>query len=185
MEYRSITDKTLLSFLQKGDEQAFSVLYDRYWKKLFIRANLLLNSTEDAEEVVHDVFVTLWQKRTTLKIHHSFHTYIAAMLRYNCFEILTKRNKKKQRLIDYKNSLPQTDFPSQQWLQFEDLQIELEEAVSRLPEKCQLIFRLSREQDLSNKEIAYQLNLSVNTVRTQMHRALKRLKTSLNSFFFL
>jgi RNA polymerase sigma-70 factor (family 1) len=178
------SDEQLLSLLKDNDETAFTELYDRYWKKLLVRANLLLNSTEDAEELVHDIFVNLWKKRETIHITHSFHTYIAAMLRYACFRTLAERRRK--RMTDSSTELPETsDNHTQEWLDFEYLQQELEAAVGQLPEKCQLIFRLSREQGLSDKEIAAQLDISVNTVRTQMHRALVNLKGNLNSFFLL
>lgn len=183
--YRSHTDEILFSFVQNRDERAFTELYDRYWKKLLVRAHLLLNSHEDAEEVVHDIFVNLWKKRATpLRIQNSFHTYIAAMLKYKCFEVLAKRRQKRSKIILGKE-LEEADNSTQQWLDFEYLQEELEKAVCLLPERCQLIFRLSREQMLTDKEVAERLDLSVNTVRTQMHRALQKLKTSLNSFFLL
>lgn len=182
--YTSHTDEYLFSLLQNDDEKAFTELYERYWKKLLVRANLLLSSQEDAEEIVHDIFVNLWRKRATLCIVHSFHTYVTAMLQYGCFKVLVKR--KRLRIKETTDTLFETvDLSTQQWLDFDDLREELETAVSRLPDKCQLIFRLSREQYLSDKEIAGKLDLSVNTVRTQMHRALQRLKTSLNTFFFL
>lgn len=178
------TDEQLVALLHESNEAAFTELYDRYWKRLLIRAKVLLQSHEDAEELVHDIFVRLWKKRTTLSITHSFHTYIAAMLQYGCFDILAGR--KKQRAELQRDELPETaDISTQQWLDFEALREQLEAAVSQLPEKCRLVFRLSRENGLSDKEIADRLDLSVNTVRTQMHRALVKLKTSLHSFFLL
>lgn len=182
--YTSHTDENLFLLLKKDDEKAFNELYERYWKKLLVRANLLLHSQEDAEEIVHDIFVNLWRKRATLQILHSFHTYVAAMLQYGCFKILAQR--RLPRIKETTDAVLETVDPStQQWLEFDDLREELETAVSRLPGRCQLIFRLSREQDLSDKEIARKLHLSVHTVRTQMHRALRRLKTSLSTFFCL
>ncbi|TAM94330.1 MAG: RNA polymerase sigma-70 factor [Chitinophagaceae bacterium] len=184
--YSSHTDEYLFSLLRNDDEKAFTELYRRYWKRLLVKANLLLHCQEDAEEVVHDVFVGLWKKRATLHILHSFHTYITAMLHYSCFESLAKRKRLRTRIVvgTTDEDLEQADFSTQQWMAFDDLREELEVAVCRLPEKCQLIFRLSREQNLSDKEISENLHLSVNTVRTQMHRALEKLKTSLTSFFF-
>lgn len=182
--YTKHTDEYLFLLMQNNDEKAFTELYERYWKKLLVRANLLLNSQEDAEEMVHDTFVSLWSKRGTLHILHSFHTYIAAMLQYGCFRVLAKR--RRLYVKETTGEVMETvDLSTQQWLDFDDLREELETAVSRLPDKCQLIFRLSREQYLSDKEIAGKLDLSVNTVRTQMHRALRRLKTSLSTFFCL
>jgi RNA polymerase sigma-70 factor (ECF subfamily) len=182
--YPSHPDEHLFSLLKNDDERAFTELYERYWKKLLVRANILLNSREDAEELVHDIFVSLWNKRDTLVILHSFHTYIAAMLQYGCFKILAKRRHLRIKKTAGADPDP-VDFSTQQWLDFNDLRNEMEMAVNRLPDKCRLIFRLSREEHLSDKEIARRLDLSVNTVRTQMHRALQRLRASLSTFFCL
>lgn len=184
--YNSHTDEYLFSLLQKSDEKAFTELYERYWKKLLVRANFLLSSQEDAEEVVHDIFVTLWRQRVSLHIRHSFYTYVAAMLKYGCFKIMAKRRSVGiMETTGLLLTMDVADSSTEEWLDFNDLRDELESAVSRLPGKCQLIFRLSREECMSNQEIALKLDLSVNTVRTQMHRALQQLKTSIGSFFCL
>ncbi|HLT73213.1 MAG TPA: RNA polymerase sigma-70 factor [Cyclobacteriaceae bacterium] len=182
--YHSHTDEHLFSLLRKDDEKAFTELYDRFWKRLLVRANVLLNSSEDAEELVHDIFVRIWKGRHTLVIKSTFHTYIAAALQYGCFEILA--NRKRQRSRQMIGEMPEiADLTTQQRLDFDCLREELEAVINLLPEKCQLIFRLSRTEELSNKEIAERLDISVNTVRTQMHRALGKLKASLNLFFLL
>lgn len=177
-------DEYLFSLLRNDDEKAFTELYERYWKKLLARANVLLHCQEDAEEVVHDIFVSLWNKRATLHILHTFHTYVVAMLQYSCFKILAKRKRNPIKNIGA-IEMRAPDLSTQQWLDFNDLREELESGVKQLPDKCQLIFRLSREQHLSDKEIAGKLDLSLNTVRTQKHRALQKLKTSFTHFFFL
>ncbi len=184
--YTSHTDEQLAALLQESNEAAFTELYDRYWKRLLIRAKVLLHSHEDAEELVHDIFVRLWKKRDSLTINHSFHTYVAAMLQYGCFDKLAARKRRRTEPQQEQGKLPEmADLSTQQWLDFEALRQQLEAAVSRLPEKCQLVFRLSRENGLSDQQIADELDLSINTVRTQMHRALTKLKTSLHSFFVL
>lgn len=180
--YAKHTDETLFSLMQENDEKAFTELYDRYWLRLLTRANFLLNSQEDAEETVHDIFVCLWRKRKTLHILHSFHTYISAMLHYDCLKVLAKRKRlRAKELVGV--AAEKVDISTEQWLAFGELREEMEAVISKLPDRCQLIFRLSREQFLSDKEIARKLDLSVNTVRTQMHRALQRLRTSLSFLF--
>lgn len=180
--YHSHSDEQLFSLLRKDEEKAFTELYERYWKRLLVRANVLLNSSEDAEELVHDIFVRIWKGRQTLVINSTFHAYIAAALQYGCFEILANRKRQRARLMT--GEMPEiADFSTQQRLDFDSLSEKLEAVISSLPDKCRLIFRLSRTMGLSNKEIAEQLDISVNTVRTQMHRALGKLKASLNSFF--
>lgn len=177
------SDEELLDLLKSDDNNAFRELYERYWKKLLVRANILLDSNEDAEELVHDIFVKLWKKRNTIALRHTFHTYVAAMLQYACFEVLANR----KRNVSVKN-IEMTGFAdtsTQEYLDFDSLRNQLEDAVKQLPDKCQLIFRLSREEGLSDKAIAEKLHISVNTVRTQIARALRKLKASLNSFFIL
>lgn len=182
--YGSHPDEYLFSLLQHDDERAFTELYHRYWKKMLVKANLLLNSQEDAEELVHDIFVTLWRKRTQLQIHHTVQAYIGAMLQYGCFKVLASRRRRRLKQTDAE-APEMEDASTEQWLEFNALREELERAITRLPDQCQLVFRLSREQQLSDKEIAQHLHLSVHTVRTQMHRALQKLKTSLGVFFSL
>jgi RNA polymerase sigma-70 factor (ECF subfamily) len=170
--------------LRNNDQAAFTALYDRYWKKMLIRSNMLLNSFHDAEEIVHDIFVTLWRKRNTISIDNGFHTYLAAMLQYACFKKLADNKRKRHASVN--GELPDPgDHSTTEFIDFENLRKEIEGAVSRLPEKCQLIFRMSREHGLTDKQIAGELDISVHTVRTQMQRALRSLKTSMNNFFLL
>jgi len=182
--FSSYSDEGLVLLLKEGSEGAFDEIYERYWNKLLIRARVILDSGEDAEEAVHDIFVTLWKKKEVIEIRYTFNTYIAAVLRYRCFRILASRKHKNNELRT--GNLPEiSDNATQHYLDFENLREQLEKAVTELPEKCQLIFRLSREEGLTDKQIAAKLNLSVNTIRTQMQRALRKLRTSLDTFFVL
>lgn len=182
--YFQHTDHDLVRSIAQGEEAALSELYERYWKKLLHRALVLLNNQEEAEEVVQDIFVAIWKKAERIEIKNGVATYLSAMLHYHCFEHLANRKRERKR----KQGLPQiaeADDGTREYLAFESLQEELEKAVSALPQQCQLIFRLSREEGLTDKQIAAELDVSVNTVRTQKHRALQKLKTSLNGFFIL
>jgi RNA polymerase sigma-70 factor (ECF subfamily) len=178
------TDERLLQLLQSGDEAAFTELYDRYWEKMLIRANMQLQSPEDAEEIVQDIFVRLWRRREAIVLRYSFHTYIASVLKYECFRLLAE--KKARKLQTQYGDLPEKmDHSTEQWLEYEHLRAELEKTVQQLPEKCRIIFRLSREQGLTELQIAENLQLSPKTIQTQMYRALKKLKTKLHQAIFL
>lgn len=181
-EYVAYTDEELLDLVKSNNMEAFNNIYDRYWKPLLVRADSMLQSKQEAEEVVHDVFVKLWQKKNAITLKHSFKTYLVAMLHYSCFRILAQRKRKRH--TEYLDTLPDLqDCNTQEYLDHGYLLKELDTALNSLPEKCKLIFKLSRETGLSDKEIATTLNLSVNTVRTQMYRALSKLKTRMGSFF--
>jgi len=189
--FSSHTDEELLRLMQNGEEAAFTELYNRYWQKLLARAMMQLKSTEDAEELLHDVFARLWKRRSSIQLQYSFHTYIAAILKYEILHILTDRKKKrlKGETTSWDMSLPDytdlliPDYSTEQRLDFLDLQRRLEASVSQLPEKCQLIFRLSREKGLSEKEIAEDLQVSPKTVQNHIHRALQTLRNSLRQPF--
>lgn len=184
--YSTHTDEELLLLLQSGNEAAFTALYDRYWERLLARAVLRLQSTEDAKEVVQDVFIRLWNRRENLTIRKSFYTYIAAALKY---EIIRKLNERKRmrlesaELTDDATILKVADDTTRHELDFQDLQQRLEASVKRLPEKCRMVFRLSREKGLSEKEIAEALQISPKTVQGHITHAIKDLRSALNSFF--
>lgn len=177
--YSYHSDEELLQLMQ-GEEAAFTELYNRYWKKLLTRAYMQLRSREEAEELLHDVFVKLWNRRETIQLRHSFHTYIAAVLKYEILQKLADRRKERMKTGTAGHPIPLTDDSTQQRLDFLDLRNQLEASVRQLPNQCQLVFRLSREKGLAEKEIAQKLQLSPKTVQNHLHRALKALKDFLH-----
>jgi len=183
--YKAHTDEQLLSLLQDSDEGAFTELYHRYWDKLLARGITQLKSVEDAEELLHDIFVRLWKRRDTIRIRHSFHTYIAAILKYEVLKKLADRKKVKLQDLSESQDSSLVDYSTQQRLDFLELQERLEASVKQLPEKCRLVFRLSREEGLSGKEIARELQITPKTVENHINRALRALRSSLNLFLTL
>lgn len=182
------TDEQLIELLKSGDDIAFTVLYDRYWEKLLERAISRLKSTEEAREVVQNAFIRLWNRKERLDIKYSFYTYMAAVLKYEIIRKLVERKKMRLMSEDLAANLASislTGSPTEQQLDFKDLQQRLEESIVNLPEKCRLIFKLSREKGMSNKEIAASLNISPKTVEAHISNAIKKLRSSLNLFFVL
>lgn len=172
------SDEELLQKLQLDrDAVAFTTLYERYWEKLVTIAYLRLQCTMDAQEVVQEVFLDIWKRSENIQIRYTFNTYISAALKYKILTLLAKRKNEmnRQAMID----LLETDSSTEQWLSYQQLRDELESTVQSLPEKCRLVFRLSREKGLSEKQIAETLNISLKTVESHMSRALKTLRASL------
>jgi RNA polymerase sigma-70 factor (family 1) len=169
------TDEQLVTMLKNSDEAAFAALYDRYWDRLLVRAYTAVQSHEDAEEIVQDAFADLWKSRATIKLNYTFHTYIAAVVKYKCYRHIVSR---KPAALQPENAPEHEDRSTEEWLDFISLRDSLEAAVTQLPDKCQLIFRLSREQGLTDNEIARRLEIAPKTVRTQMYRALKKLRAA-------
>jgi len=179
---QSHTDEELVVLLNEDNEQAFRVLYDRYWKRMLVKAYAQLGSHADAEEVVQDAFINLWKRRNKLQLKYSFHTYIACVVRYEVMARMAKNKTAEHISINEELEEGTPDDATRQWLDFDDLSRQLEDAVQALPEKCQLVFRLSREQGLSEKQIAENLEISPKTVEAHMSKALRSLRSAIGQF---
>lgn len=179
-----LTDDALYELLKDNNEAAFNLLYQRYWKRMLFKAATKLRDSSHAEEVVQDAFADIWTSRHRIVIKHSFHTYIAAVVRYKVMARLAQNHRRSanERSEDI-SSLHIADYTTEDWLSFQDLRSEIEQAVRTLPEKCQIVFRMSREQGKSDKEIAADLDVSQKTVEAHITRALKALRSSLGQIF--
>lgn len=181
----SYSDPELVAQLKSEDQAtaAFTELYNRYWKRLLTQALYKLGSEEAAEEVLQDVFMNLWRRRQTLQIRHSFHTYIASSVKY---EILSRLSKQKAK-IEFEQRAQKLyavrSNDTEQQLDYELTRQQLEETVKTLPEKCQLVYRLSREAGMSEKQIAEELKIAPKTVEAHITKALKTIRGSLQSLF--
>ena len=173
--FGSLTDNALLDLVRLEDDRAaFAELYNRYWDKIFLIAANALNSPEEAEECVQDIFCSLWNRRHTLKLTHSLYTYLAVAVKYRVINILASVYRKydqvtARNLNDLKLYSPSSDAILLEKELFE----QLENAVAMLPEKCRLIFRMSREEAKTHKQIADELNISVKTVNNHLTKAIK------------
>lgn len=174
-----LTDNELWGDVVSDSSRAFAVLYNRYWNILYKTANHYLKNESAAEEVTHDVFVALWEKRKTRTIE-DFQKYIHATTRYQIFKYIKTA---KAASISYLENVEETKTlvtynTASDKLGYEDLESELSLVLKDLPRRCQEIFWLSRVNNLSNQEIADKLNISKRTVENQITCALKYLRVS-------
>lgn len=174
---KEYTDESLLDCVKQGDEDAFTELYNRYWERLVTIAYFKLQHKEDAKEVVQELFMDIWNRKDRLDIKHSFYTYMAGALKYKIYTKLAKDQKRQRQLQALQKET--VSHITEEWLSFEQLRNDLEKAVLNLPEKCKLVFRLSREEGLSGRQIAKELNLSPKTVENHIARALQQLRATL------
>lgn len=176
MSYHKLTDLELALLLKEGDAAAFEFLYNRYWKKLYVVASKRLSNHIEAEELVQDVFLNLWRKRESFVLKTGFDNYFATAVK---FEVINRRAKRAREEI---RNAEITDFKKNETAylvelyDLEQLKKQLEETINTLPPKCQLVFRMSREEHLTNKKIAEQLAISEKAVEKHKTHALKILK---------
>ncbi|MFB9076143.1 RNA polymerase sigma-70 factor [Flavobacterium procerum] len=175
-----ITDDEILQRLRAGDKKALTILYDSHWKPLFASSYLLLKDRELCEEIMQDVFIDLWNRRSDLQIKISFKSYLYACVRYKVFAEFRKDKPERIELYDDINARFQYATPETRMIH-EELEHHINLIVESLPEKCQLVFKLSRNELLSHKEIAEQLGISTKTVENHITNALRVLRDSLGN----
>ncbi|GAB3641085.1 RNA polymerase sigma-70 factor [Spirosoma arcticum] len=178
------TDKQLRDWLSQlagqDDQRAFRWLFERFYPELMRFAVFYVKSREAAEEVVQDVFLKIWQLRTTLLAILNFRAYLFTTTRNHCLNYLQKNKSVFIHVDD--PSVPDTagdDDNPQQQLEFRETQRSVEAAVEALPPQCRLIFQLVKEQGFSYREVAELLSLSPRTVETQISIALRKLAAAL------
>jgi RNA polymerase sigma-70 factor (ECF subfamily) len=178
----SQSDNELWSKVTTGDGDAFADLYNRYSRQLFKTASFYLKDSSLAEEIVHDVFVVLWQRRAFLKINN-LQSYILITTRYHVYKKLKEAKISPIQYIESYDEVP--DNPTVQSptyrLSQEDFEIELRGYLQGVPKRCSEIFLLSRVKQLSNTEIASFLGIKRVTVENQITHALKYLRGFLSS----
>ncbi len=178
--YHSYDNKMLMHLLSESDEGAFTELYNRYWQKLFVIACNRLKNMEAAEDIVHDVFATLWANREKNQIE-LVENYLATAVKY----IVLAKIKKQQRERLYNNTLQTTpvfELPVEASLHYKRILEIVKTEVENLPEKCRLIFIYSRNEGMPVRQIADELSISAKTVENQLNKALKQLKLATQPF---
>ncbi|WP_432712067.1 RNA polymerase sigma factor [Pedobacter sp.] len=176
--YKNFSDEELTALLKKGNELAFTEIYNRYWAEMYYHAHRILKDEDTSKDVIQDVFSNLWLKSPMLNVNIklSGHLYIA--VRNKVFNLVA-HNKVRS---DYLTSIAVffTEYtPDVNLYEERELLAHVEAEISNLPAKMRQIFELSRKDNLSHKEIAIKLNLSEQTVKKQVQNALKIMKPRL------
>ncbi|QKZ12792.1 RNA polymerase sigma-70 factor [Spirosoma sp. KUDC1026] len=188
--YRHHADSQLTSALADGDRNAFAEIYDRYWSLLHRIAYQKLRSRETAEELVQDLFVSVWSRRAEATIRE-LRPYLLTALRFSIINYIESLRVHERFVAYYESFLMQTDTESTDELALQDLTNAIEQSLQTLPEKSQQVFRLSRFEYLTIPEIAQRLDLSEKAIEYHLTRALKVVRENLRNlgplalFFFI
>lgn len=175
--YNSYDDTELIALLREGNEVAFTEIYNRYWRKLYFLAHKLLNCSVKSEEVVQEVFLTLWEKRDSLDIQ-SPGLYLAAMARYSVYRVLSQKNKYQHIEIGSLKVEPGS-ISNEEAIEHNILLDIIEKLSNELPEKCRLVFVRNKLMDRPIKDVALELNISTKTAEAHLTKALKMVRAKL------
>lgn len=180
MSYTDFTDDILARLLRTSDGQAFREIYQRHWQRLYRIAFRKTSSAVTAEEIVQDIFLTLWDKRETLIIQ-KLEAYLVSSAKYAVIQHLKARLTDPQTLDATHEQTPERHATEERLL-LNDLRAALDTGLAALPPKTETVFRMSRFDQLTHTEIADQLALSEKSVEYHITSALRLLRVSLREF---
>lgn len=173
--YNTYSDSELVNLLSTDDERILVEIYNRYWDKMLAVAFNRLDNLEEAEECVQDVLYKFWRLRSAFTLQREkLSSYLARAIRNQTFNVLAQRHKKRTGLAEYSAESVDIMSPERQLI-LQELQQQIDNAIKSLPSQCQLVFVLNKTEGLSTKEIANNLNLSENTVKSHLKKAKKDL----------
>jgi RNA polymerase sigma-70 factor (ECF subfamily) len=175
--YNSFTDAELIDLLKSGDEFAFTEIYNRYWKLLFKTANNILQDFATVQDITQNIFVSLWERRNEVNIQ-TLKPYLQQATRFAVFKAIRDQQTDKEfygRLAEITADII-TDDP----LLFKEQQELLKGIINRLPEDCREAFRLSREENLTYKQIATLLGVSEKTVEKRISKSLQHIRKGMS-----
>jgi len=183
-KFKAHSDEALLGLLRHKELNAFEEIYSRYWKRLYSMCYKRVQSREISEELVQDIFTSLWMNRGTTSIEN-LSSYLFTAIKYKVINHLEKEMSRKTYSQDRLNSKVCEDNSTEETVLLDDLEVALEREIGKLPAKRQMIYKLHRVENLSLKQVASQLGISEKTVENQFGKALKMLKVNLKHFTFI
>ena len=182
--YKSLTDHELFVLMQDGNKFAFEEIYERFNGLLYIYACKMVPDREDARDIVQEIFVYLWSN-PNIKIKSQLSAYLYSAVRFKIFDWLDKNKSRSNYLQSLENFAEKGDYLTDNYIREKEFAALIEKEISLLPSKMRVIFEMSRQQHLTQKQIAEILHLSDKTVKKQMSNALKVLRLKLTSFLLL
>ena len=180
-----IEEERLVQRMVNGDQTAFELLFRYYYPGLVVFASNIVVNKDEAEEIVQDFLVRLWENRSTIKVGGTIKSYLFTSVKNRSINYL-KSNQVKQHVVDELKKQMETEMRYNPDIYVDtELQQRLKIAFEKLPPRTAEIFTLSRFKGFTNDEIANDLGLSKRTVETQVSNALKILRKELKAYITL
>ena len=179
LPYKGYSDQELIQLLKEGDQNAFTEIYHRYWKKLLLIAYNLSKRSDHAKDIVHEVFMSLWERRSTIDIQNPS-AFLATSVKFSLLKYYQKEYRRAE--LARENYVFDEASYDEAGLDAIFLQEYINGIVEEMPEKCRLVFKYSRDMGLKNTEIAEKIKISEKGVEANLTRALKILRNELKDY---
>ena len=175
----SVSDAQIIALLQAGKKQGMNLLFERYYTPLVLFANTLLHDLPEAEDIVLEQFVKIWEKELYKHIHpHALSTFLFTIVKNACINQIAKQGLSTEQL-----DLPHYSIAEEESNQLDETAIEtVLTAVRKLPEKTQRVVQLVMCQGCTYQETANKLEVSINTVKTLLKAGMKELRSELKGY---
>jgi RNA polymerase sigma-70 factor (family 1) len=180
----TLSDGELLNAIRRNDEKAFAELFKRYWKKVYVMAHKRVRSEELAQEIVQDLFITLWDKRASLSINH-FSPYLQSAVKNKVLNYVQSQKIRRKHWDYYRLFIPAYDVVTENDVNLNELMDAVENGIEHLPEKSKRVFKLNLLEGRSITEIADALNLSEKAIQYHLTQSLKKLRVHLKNFILI
>lgn len=177
--YSGYTDKVLADLIGKGDADAFSEIYKRYRGVLYLHALRMLKNEDEAKDIVQDLFTVFWVKRNEIEVTGTISGYLYTAVKNRILDHIARNQTREKYISSLAGFISEGEFVTDNQIREKELTTLIEKEVELLPEKMKQIFKLSRLDNLSHKDIALELKLSDKTVKKQVSNALIILKKKL------
>ncbi len=182
--YKSLTDNDLYCLMQDGDRRAFEEIYARFNGLLYVYACKLIQDRDEAQDVVQEIFVYLWS-HPEIEIQSQLSAYLYTAVRYKIFDCIDKNKTRNNYLSSLADFTERGHCITDHQVREKELALLIEKEINLLPPKMRQIFLMSRQEHLSQKEIATLLQLSDKTVKKQIGNAVRLLRLKLTSLLVL
>lgn len=169
------SDIALLCRIKENDHNAFDLLFDRYWERLYKAANARLQDAAMAQDIVQEIFIKLWQRRGTLTIQLGLENYLLSAVRLSVISHFRSRKINVVRLEDALQRIELLESAIHDQTEYLELEKTLDDAIKHMPEMLQRVYQL-RSENLSVKAIAGELGLAEQTVKNYISEVLRRLR---------
>jgi RNA polymerase sigma-70 factor (ECF subfamily) len=183
-------DQHIIKKIQEGNKEGFRILFDRYYKRLYLFALSLLEDQFISEDVVQDIFIHMWENGKKLKINSTLSSYLFAAVHHRCIHYLRKmktrelhRQREMMKLREAEILAEHSNDFSFSELESDEIRKVIARIFDSLPQKTQVIFRLSRTGLMTNAEIAKHMKLHIKTVEYHISRALQAFHKALAPYF--
>ncbi|KOH46282.1 RNA polymerase sigma factor [Sunxiuqinia dokdonensis] len=167
-DYTDYTDDRLVTFLKKGDKQAFKILFEKYGARLYSFALKYLKETEDAKDLLNEVFLKLWENRQTLKTNTSLQSYLFTIAYNNIRQRFLRKIREEKYVRIFAEEYLFDTSKNEEQLDYQLFVDKINRIIDLLPSRRREIFTLSYKEELKNQQIAERLGLSDHHVKKQL-----------------